>query len=280
MIANGGNYVRPTLIKEVKDINGNKISDEEIDNYVNELLGINTEYNPEVQVSEQTLNTIKSGMRLVTSSGGTAYSVFKDFDYSVAGKTGSAQARADPVFYCNGTEKSVLFPGGRGEQHQHREQLQAACQHIEAEHQLGKHRKAGEVLRGANRSKAGTDVAERGGGRREGGHKILAVKGEQQQRQRKQGKQTSEIHKDGAHRFRLDLLLANGHLFDALGVDGVADLARETLEQNENARDLYTAAGAAGAGANEIKQDQDGDRNRRPKIEIDRCKARGGELRL
>ena len=32
-------------------------------------------------------------MRLVTSSGGTAYTVFKDFDYSVAGKTGSAQAR-------------------------------------------------------------------------------------------------------------------------------------------------------------------------------------------
>ena len=93
MIANGGNYIRPTLIKEIKDINGNKISDEEIDNYVNELLGINTEYNPEVQVSEQTLNTIKSGMRLVTSSGGTAYTVFKDFDYSVAGKTGSAQAR-------------------------------------------------------------------------------------------------------------------------------------------------------------------------------------------
>lgn len=93
MIANGGNFVRPTLIKEIKDINGNKISDEEIDNYVNELLGINTEYNPEVEISGQTLNTIKAGMRLVTSSGGTAYSVFKDFDYSVAGKTGSAQAK-------------------------------------------------------------------------------------------------------------------------------------------------------------------------------------------
>lgn len=93
MIANGGNYIRPTLIKEIKDINGNKISDEEIDNYVNELLGINTEYNPEVQISQDTLNTIKAGMRLVTSSGGTAYSVFKNFNYSVAGKTGSAQAK-------------------------------------------------------------------------------------------------------------------------------------------------------------------------------------------
>lgn len=93
MIANGGNYLRPTIIKEIKDIDGNKISDEEIDKYVNELLGINSDYNPEVEVSQETLNTIKAGMRLVTSSGGTAYSVFKNFNYSVAGKTGSAQAK-------------------------------------------------------------------------------------------------------------------------------------------------------------------------------------------
>ncbi len=92
MIANGGDYVEPTLIKEVKDIYGNTISKEEIRNYTNELLGINTEYNPEVEVSKETINTIKAGMRLVTSSGGTAYSIFRDFDYSVAGKTGSAQA--------------------------------------------------------------------------------------------------------------------------------------------------------------------------------------------
>lgn len=93
MIANGGNYLRPTIIKEIKDIDGNKVSDEEIDKYVNELLGINSDYNPEVEVSQETLNTIKAGMRLVTSSGGTAYSVFKNFNYSVAGKTGSAQAK-------------------------------------------------------------------------------------------------------------------------------------------------------------------------------------------
>ena len=93
MIANGGNYVQPTLIKEIKDIEGNRVSNKEVEDYVNELLGINTQYNPEVQISDQTLNTIKSGMRLVTSSGGTAYTVFKNFDYSVAGKTGSAQAK-------------------------------------------------------------------------------------------------------------------------------------------------------------------------------------------
>lgn len=92
MIANGGNYVEPTLIKEVKDVAGNIVSKEEIENYTNELLGIENDYNPEVQVSEETLNTIKAGMRLVTSSGGTAGSIFKNFKYSVAGKTGSAEA--------------------------------------------------------------------------------------------------------------------------------------------------------------------------------------------
>ena len=46
-----------------------------------------------VVYAEETLNIIKAGMRLVTSSGGTAYSIFRDFEYSVAGKTGSAQAK-------------------------------------------------------------------------------------------------------------------------------------------------------------------------------------------
>ena len=93
MIANGGEYIEPTVIKQVKDVEGNIVSKEEIENYTNQFLGIDTNYNPEVEVSEETLNTIKAGMRLVTSSGGTAYSIFKNFDYSVAGKTGSAEAK-------------------------------------------------------------------------------------------------------------------------------------------------------------------------------------------
>lgn len=93
MIANGGSLIEPTLIKQVKDIEGNIISKDEIENYINNLLGITTNYNPEVEVSKETINTIKAGMRLVTSNGGTAYSIFKGFDYSVAGKTGSAEAK-------------------------------------------------------------------------------------------------------------------------------------------------------------------------------------------
>ena len=92
IIANGGKHITPTLIKEVKDIDENRIPKDEIKNYTNELLGI-SEFTTEVTVSDETLNTIRAGMRLVTSSGGTAYSIFRDFEYSVAGKTGSAQAK-------------------------------------------------------------------------------------------------------------------------------------------------------------------------------------------
>lgn len=103
IIANGGNYVTPTLIKEVRDSDGNRIPKEEIRNYTNELLGVSTEQNSDLKISDKTLDTVKAGMRLVTSSGGTAYAAFKNFDKSVAGKTGSAQAKTkEKGEYANG----------------------------------------------------------------------------------------------------------------------------------------------------------------------------------
>lgn len=93
IIANGGNYISPTIIKEIKDLDGNRIPKDEIREYTNQLLGATNEHTSEVEVSQDTLNTVKAGMRLVTSNGGTAYSMFKNFKYSVAGKTGSAEAR-------------------------------------------------------------------------------------------------------------------------------------------------------------------------------------------
>lgn len=93
ILANGGNYVTPTLIKEVKDSDGNTVPKDEIRKYTNELLGASTDSVSDLEISEETLSTVRAGMRLVTSPGGTAYSVFKDFKYSVAGKTGSAQAK-------------------------------------------------------------------------------------------------------------------------------------------------------------------------------------------
>lgn len=94
MIANGGNKVDPTVIKNIKDVEGNEISKSEIRKYTNELLGVKTDSASDLKISKETLDIVKAGMRLVTSPGGTAYGAFSDFSKSVAGKTGSAQANA------------------------------------------------------------------------------------------------------------------------------------------------------------------------------------------
>lgn len=91
MIANGGRVVRPTLIKSVTKSDGTEISREEIRTYLDEKLGISSTNEENVNISEQTIQTVKEGMLAVTTkSGGTAYNTFKDFSIQVAGKTGTA----------------------------------------------------------------------------------------------------------------------------------------------------------------------------------------------
>lgn len=94
MVANGGNFINATVVKSIKDADGNEIPKDEIRKYVNELLGQNTDSISDLKISQETLDTVRAGMRLVTSPGGTAYSAFSSFSKSVAGKTGSAQAKA------------------------------------------------------------------------------------------------------------------------------------------------------------------------------------------
>ncbi len=91
IIANGGNYINATVIKSIKDTDGNEIPKTEIRQYISNLLG-EAKQDSNLKVNKETLSVVKAGMRLVTSPGGTAYSAFSDFKKSVAGKTGSAQA--------------------------------------------------------------------------------------------------------------------------------------------------------------------------------------------
>ena len=94
IIANGGNHVNATIVKNIKDADGNEVSREELREHINKLLNENPDSVENLEISQNSLDTVKAGMRLVTSSGGTAYSAFADFKKSVAGKTGSAQAKA------------------------------------------------------------------------------------------------------------------------------------------------------------------------------------------
>ena len=102
-IANGGNVVNPTIIKSILNSDGTEMSREEIEKYTNEKLGIE-ETDDGITISDESINVAKEGMRMAASeAGGTAYSVFKNFNIEVAGKTGSAEAVNNKVnawFVC------------------------------------------------------------------------------------------------------------------------------------------------------------------------------------
>ena len=92
MIANGGKRIQPTIIKSIITEDGDQVAKNEIRKFVNEKLGVTEENIENLNINEENLKAVKEGMRGVTTeSGGTAYSVFRNFNIEVAGKTGSAQ---------------------------------------------------------------------------------------------------------------------------------------------------------------------------------------------
>ena len=67
-------------------------------NFTNNKLGIENDNSEDLQISEETIAAVLEGMRSVTEDvGGTAYTVFKNFDISVGGKTGSAETTTGDV---------------------------------------------------------------------------------------------------------------------------------------------------------------------------------------
>lgn len=92
ILVNGGKQVDPTIVKTIINADGSEVSKEEIEKSVNERLGIEETDDEDIEISEENLEAVLEGMKGVTSeSGGTAYSIFKNFNIEVGGKTGSAQ---------------------------------------------------------------------------------------------------------------------------------------------------------------------------------------------
>lgn len=93
MLTNGGHDIDVSLIKEIVAADGTVVSKSEIEEYINKRLGIINEQKEDLQIDEKTIKTVMEGMKSVaTETGGTAYSVFRDFEIEVGGKTGSAEA--------------------------------------------------------------------------------------------------------------------------------------------------------------------------------------------
>lgn len=93
ILVNGGHQIEVTTIKAVKNSDGTEVSKDEVNRYVNGLLGVDDSNVEEKVFKEENVKAVLDGMKNVTTeSGGTAYSVFKDSSVTVGGKTGSAQA--------------------------------------------------------------------------------------------------------------------------------------------------------------------------------------------
>lgn len=93
MLTNEGKNVDVSIVKEITKPDGTKVEKSEIEKYADDKLNL-TEVNKEdLNIKKQNLDVVLEGMKSVTTeTGGTAYSVFKNFDIEVGGKTGSAEA--------------------------------------------------------------------------------------------------------------------------------------------------------------------------------------------
>lgn len=92
MLTNGGKQIDISLIKDIVNIKGESIDKQEIERYINQKLGIKESNISDLEIEEENLKTVLEGMQSVTEEGGTAYSIFKDFNIQIGGKTGSAEA--------------------------------------------------------------------------------------------------------------------------------------------------------------------------------------------
>ena len=98
MVANGGHKIDLSVIKNVMKSDGTQVPDSEIKEFTNQKLGTEANEVEELQINQETINAVLQGMRAVTEGeGGTARSVFNDFNISVGGKTGSAETTTGDV---------------------------------------------------------------------------------------------------------------------------------------------------------------------------------------
>lgn len=92
MLTNGGKQVDITIIKDIMNNDESKVEKTEVNSYINKRLGLEQENLQDLDIKQENLDAVLEGMQSVTEEGGTAYSIFKDFDIQIGGKTGSAEA--------------------------------------------------------------------------------------------------------------------------------------------------------------------------------------------
>jgi penicillin-binding protein 2 len=98
ILTNGQKVIKPTLIKSIINPDGTQVPKEEIEEFVNQKLGIQEETQEEISIQKENIEAVLQGMQSVTTeTGGTAYSIFKNFNIEVGGKTGSTESNTGDV---------------------------------------------------------------------------------------------------------------------------------------------------------------------------------------
>ena len=96
MLTNGGKKIDVSIVKTIRNADGTEVSKDEINKFVNQKLCLEDVTTEDLQIQQQNLIAVLEGMKSVAmDEGGTAYVRFKDFNISVGGKTGSAEAGKD-----------------------------------------------------------------------------------------------------------------------------------------------------------------------------------------
>ncbi|NMC78984.1 MAG: hypothetical protein GYA59_06460, partial [Chloroflexi bacterium] len=113
-LANDGKYMRPTLVKEVLDSDGNVVQpfkpEQVWDITQDPVITVYDENqfatDEKITVAPWVVDLAKQGMRMVDEPGGTADDEFADMEIPAAGKTGTAE-------YCDNVaqSKNLCQPG-------------------------------------------------------------------------------------------------------------------------------------------------------------------------
>ena len=97
MLANGGKEIDVSIVKTIRNADGSEVSKDEINQFVNQKLGLEEEVQEDLNIKQENLDAVLEGMRSVAEEGGTANAIFRNFEIPVGGKTGSAEAPNNKV---------------------------------------------------------------------------------------------------------------------------------------------------------------------------------------
>lgn len=98
ILTNGQKVINPTLIRNVIKADGTEVPKDEINQFVNEKLGLKEDTEEQLDIKSENIQAVLEGMKSVTDeTGGTAHSVFKNFNIEVGGKTGSTESNTGDI---------------------------------------------------------------------------------------------------------------------------------------------------------------------------------------